>query len=85
MYKYRSKCRWNMLLHIDGEVIEIRPGELFKSKKEVPSRYLDLVAPKKRQPKIKATTPPKEKAKVIAQTKVTTFEEELDGSSSTES
>jgi len=35
MYKYRSKCRWNMLLHIDGEVVEIRPGEQFKSKKEV--------------------------------------------------
>ena len=43
MYKYRSKCRWNMLLHIDGEVIEIRPGEQFKSKKEVESRFLELL------------------------------------------
>jgi len=43
MYKYRSKCRWNMLLHIDGEVVEIRPGEQFKSKKEVESRFLELL------------------------------------------
>ena len=37
-----------MLLHIDGEVVEIRPGELFKSKKQVPSRYLDLIVKKKK-------------------------------------
>jgi len=43
MYKYKSKCRWNMLLHVDEEVVEIRPGELFKSKKEIKSRYLDLI------------------------------------------
>jgi hypothetical protein len=48
MYKYRSKCRWNMLLHIDGEVVEIRPSELFESKGAVESRYLDLISkPKK--------------------------------------
>lgn len=43
MYKYRSKCRWNMLLHIDGEVIEIRPGEMFKSKAPVESRFLEVL------------------------------------------
>jgi hypothetical protein len=32
-----------MLLHIDGEVVEIRPGEQFKSKKEVESRFLELL------------------------------------------
>jgi hypothetical protein len=48
MYKYRSKCRWNMLLHIDGEIVEIRPGELFNSKGLVESRYLELMdQPKK--------------------------------------
>jgi len=37
-----------MLLHIDGEVVEIRPSELFESKGIVESRYLELVsAPKK--------------------------------------
>jgi len=44
MYKYRSKCRWNMLLHIDGEVIEIRPGELFESKTLVTSRNLEIIS-----------------------------------------
>jgi len=49
MHKYRSKCRWNMLLHIDGEVVEIRPSELFSSKLPVESRYLELISePKKR-------------------------------------
>lgn len=32
-----------MLLHIDGEIVEIRPGELFNSKGLVESRYLELV------------------------------------------
>jgi hypothetical protein len=49
MYKYRSKCRWNMLLHIDGEVIEIRPGELFESRSLVSSRHLEIInIPKKK-------------------------------------
>ena len=43
MYKYRSKCRWNMLLHIDGEIVEIRPSEFFESKSFVNSRYLELI------------------------------------------
>ena len=37
-----------MLLHIDGEIVEIRPGELFNSKRLVESRYLELMdQPKK--------------------------------------
>ena len=37
-----------MLLHMDGEVVEIRPSELFESKEPVESRYLQLVSePKK--------------------------------------
>ena len=31
-----------MLLHIDGEIVEIRPGEFFNSKGLVESRYLEL-------------------------------------------
>lgn len=47
-----------MLLHIDGEVVEIRPSELFESKGPVESRYLELVsAPKKTvRPKKKTET-----------------------------
>ena len=37
-----------MLLHIDGEIVEIRPGELFNSKGLVESRCLELMdQPKK--------------------------------------
>ena len=39
-----------MLLHIDGEIVEIRPGELFNSKRLVESRYLELLNQPK-QPK----------------------------------
>ncbi len=40
-----------MLLHIDGEVVEIRPSELFESKVLVDSRYLELIEEEK--PKVK--------------------------------
>ena len=33
-----------MLLHIDGEVVEIRPGELFESKTIVDSRNLEIIS-----------------------------------------
>tara|TARA_R110002051_G_scaffold324426_2_gene421659 strand:- start:983 stop:1189 length:207 start_codon:yes stop_codon:yes gene_type:complete len=52
MYKYRSKCRWNMLLHIDGEVIEIRPGELFESQTLVSSRNLEIISKPLKKKKI---------------------------------
>ena len=59
MYKYRSKCRWNMLLHIDGEVVEIRPSELFESKNFVNSRYLELISkPVERKKKGRPTKTP---------------------------
>ncbi len=75
MYRYKSKCRWNMLLYIDGEVIEIRPGELFKSKNLINSRYLDVIdkpkAPKKKAGRPKKTYPTK------------LFEDEVNATSST--
>jgi hypothetical protein len=37
-----------MLLHIDGEIIEIRPGEKFNSKELVESRYLVRIDPPKK-------------------------------------
>ena len=47
-----------MLLHIDGEVVEIRPSELFESKTLVDSRYLELI--KKPVEKKKKGRPPKQ-------------------------
>jgi len=32
-----------MLLHIDGDVVEIRPGEYFVSSAVVKSRYLEII------------------------------------------
>jgi hypothetical protein len=49
-----------MLLHIDGEVVEIRPSELFESKGPVESRYLELVS----EPK-KAGRPSKKKTESL--------------------
>ena len=43
MFKYRSRCRWNMLLYIDGNLVEIRPSELFESVALIDSRYLELI------------------------------------------
>ena len=44
-----------MLLHIDGEVVEIRPSELFESKTLVTSRNLELVTEPTKKKKKKAT------------------------------
>ncbi len=65
-----------MLLHIDGEVIEIRPGEKFESKTLVDSRYLEVQEEKKEELKKKKGRP-----KTFTKEKV----DESYGSSSTES
>jgi len=66
-----------MLLHVDEAVVEIRPGELFKSKKEIKSRHLVQIHNKSIT--IKKKIKPKKKSIV------TTFSKELNGSSSTQS
>ena len=48
MYKYRSKCRWNMLLYVNDDIVEIRPGELFEAGHTIESRHLELVEEKKK-------------------------------------
>ncbi len=49
-----------MLLHIDGEVVEIRPSELFESKTLVTSRNLELVTePTKKKKATKKVAAPK--------------------------
>lgn len=65
-----------MLLHIDGEVVEIRPGELFESKTLVDSRYLNVIEQDKEEPKKKKGRP-----KTFTKEKV----DESYGSSGTES
>jgi len=65
-----------MLLHIDGVVVEIRPGELFQSKGEVDSRYLEQIN-KKVAPKSKPIVKASKKPKIQE-----IFKEELNASSS---
>ena len=77
MYKYKSKCRWNMLLHVDGEIVEIRPGELFESKTLVNSRYLEII-------KSKTVTTPVVKKKGRPK-KVNLFEEKVNVDSTSKS
>jgi len=62
-----------MLLHINGEIVEIRPGELFESKIEINSRHLVQIHNKSIT--IKKKIKPKKKSIV------TTFSKELNGSS----
>jgi hypothetical protein len=45
-----------MLLHVDGEVIEIRPGEILKSHQLIESRYLEVI---EELPKEKKKSKPK--------------------------
>ena len=63
-----------MLLHVDGEIVEIRPGELFESKSYLDSRYLERIDKKKIT--IKKRGRPKNKPYI------TTFEDKLNGNSS---
>jgi len=74
MFKYRSKCRWNMLLHINGNIVEIRPGELFESNANISSRYLELIT--------KPITT-KKRGKPKKAVSLTTFQDKINGSSST--
>jgi len=50
-----------MLLYIDGEVIEIRPSELFESKTLVESRYLEVL--ELQEPESKKLQEPESKKK----------------------
>lgn len=32
-----------MLIHVDGNIVEIRPGEVFKSRKLLDIKYLEIL------------------------------------------
>ena len=78
MHKYRSKCRWNILLFIDGNIKEIRPGEVFEYDSIIVSRFVELQKPQIEKP-IKRGRP---KKKPVSSN---IFLKESDGASSTES
>ena len=79
MYEYRSKCRWNILLYINGDIKEIRPGEKFSYPEIIESRFVELRkdSPIKKDKTSKVGRP---KKKVIS----SNIFESSDGSSSTQ-
>ena len=78
MHKYRSKCRWNILLFIDGNVKEIRPGEVFEYDGIIESRFVVL-----QQSEIKNSIKRGRPKKNSVSSNI--FLKESDGASSTES
>ena len=81
MYKYKSKCRWNLLLYTDGDIKEIRPGELFTSNTLIESRFVELQVKEQKKKPIKSAKKGRPK-KIISPS---IFEEESNASSSTQS
>jgi len=73
-----------MLLHIGGEVVEIRPGELFESKSLVSSRFLEEIIKKPKAPPVVRKERKKKAPVNVFKEEVVSkeIEEELNGSSS---
>ena len=81
MHTYKSKCRWNLLLHIDGDIKEIRPGEIFTSNTLIESRFVELQFEEQKKKPSKSAKKGRPK-KIISPS---IFEEETNASSSNES
>jgi hypothetical protein len=52
MYKYKSTCRFKMLVYSGSEIIEVRPQEIISSKVELNNDYLKLIPEVKKKKKI---------------------------------
>ena len=46
MYKYRSTCRFSMLLQIGQEIVQIRPNQIIESDTKIENSYLKLIQDK---------------------------------------
>ena len=54
MYKYKSTCRFKMLIYVGSDILEIRPQQVISSEVGIDHPYLKLItAKKKNNPKIK--------------------------------
>ena len=49
--KYRSKCRFNFLIDLDGIIIEIRPNQEFESDKVITHPNVVLIEEDKKNEK----------------------------------
>ena len=45
MYKYKSTCRFKMLVYTDTDILEIRPQQIIESLVELKYPYLKLIVP----------------------------------------
>ena len=43
MYKYKSTCRFKMLVFAGKEILEVRPQEVISSKTKLDNSYLKLI------------------------------------------
>jgi len=43
MYKYKSTCRFKMLVYAGSEILEVRPQEVISSKIKLDNSYLKLI------------------------------------------
>ena len=61
MYKYKSTCRYNLLVHYNGSVEEVRPNQIIESTTKLDLPYLKWInsppPPKRGRPKKEAATP----------------------------
>lgn len=58
MYKYKSTCRFKMLVYVGSDILEVRPQEIIESKEALDYPYLKLIEPIKKvtkKPKPKET------------------------------
>lgn len=53
MYKYKSTCRFKMLVYTDTDILEIRPQQIIESSVEIKHPNLKLIVPKKKTVKKK--------------------------------
>lgn len=53
MYKYKSTCRFKMLVYTDTDILEIRPQQIIESSVEIKHPHLKLIIPKKKTVKKK--------------------------------
>jgi len=64
MYKYKSTCRFKLLVYSGSEIIEVRPQEIISSKVELTNSYLKLIPKVNKPKKAKVTSKPKPKKDV---------------------
>lgn len=61
-YQYRSTCRFNMLVQIGSEIVQIRPNQIIESDHELNYSHLKDVTPKPKATK-PAETPKKRRTR----------------------